>query len=120
MDRSRPLFARSLLPLLGVTALAGIAAVSGVAHADGPDPNPVPSFAPELGMNGKTEDNWTDESSWDVPGEYVIDARDDVSDSDLADIASKFDLVLRPTQLERETRIERTRMDAGKALRVVR
>ncbi len=120
MDRSRPLVARSLLPLLGVAALAGVAAVSGVAHADGPDPNPVPSFTAELGMNGKVADTWTNEASWDIPGEYVIDARDDVSDSDLADIAGRFDLVLRPTQLERETRIERASMDAAKALRVLR
>lgn len=119
MDRSRPLFARSLWPLVGVTAIAGIAALSGVARADGPTPTAVPSFTAELGMNGKTADAWTDESSWDVPGEYVIDAHDDVSDSDLADIASRFRLALRPTRLERETRIELARVDPTNAVHVL-
>jgi serine protease len=101
------------LPLLGLAAAASLLAGSRAARAD------EPSFPAELGTSGMAVQSWADESSWDVAGEYVVDAKDDVSDADLADIASKFGLKLHPTRLESETRIELTEMDAATAARVV-
>ncbi|MFO0586768.1 MAG: S8 family peptidase [Polyangiaceae bacterium] len=113
------MFGRSRLPWIGMAALAGIAALSGVARADGPAPSTGTDFAPELGTTGAVVQSWADESSWDEPGRYVIDAKDDVSDSDLADLASRFGLTFQPTQLERETRIELADIDPAKAARVL-
>lgn len=113
MDRSRPRFSRSLWPLLGLAGLAALVAGPGVARAEDP------AFVPELGTTGVAAQGWTEESAWDIPGQYVVDAKDDVSDSDLADLASKFHLTFHPTDLEAETRIELTEMDASTAARVL-
>jgi serine protease len=100
MDRSRPVFARScrpILPLVGLAIAAGVASAPGAARAQD---------IPELGMNGLAVDAWADESSWDIPGQYVIDGRDDLAESDVLSIAQGLGIQLTPTDLEKETRIE--------------
>lgn len=99
MDLPRLPFARASrwrLPLVGLAAAAGMA-ISGVAAAQD---------IPEAGVHGVVLDDWTDESSWDVPGQFVIDGRDDLEESDLLSIAEGYGLQLAPTDLEKETRIE--------------
>lgn len=103
MDRPRPLLDRSprrLLPLLGLAVVAGLATVPSVARAE--DPGAIP----ELGASGVAADTWTDEASWDIPGEYIVDGRDDLGESDVLSIADGLGIALRPTGLEKDTRIE--------------
>ncbi|KYF62038.1 serine protease [Sorangium cellulosum] len=47
-----------------------------------------------------------DETSYDIPGQIVVDARDDLDDSTLAALARDFSLRLFPTALASETRIQ--------------
>ncbi|KYF60951.1 serine protease [Sorangium cellulosum] len=47
-----------------------------------------------------------DETSYDIPGQIVVDARDDLDDSTLAALARDFSLHLFPTALASETRIQ--------------
>jgi serine protease len=47
-----------------------------------------------------------DESSYDIPGEIVVDARDNLDTGGLAALASEFGLRFTPTALASETRIE--------------
>lgn len=116
MDRSRLLSARSSRPLLsalGLATTAGLLAISGVARAD--DPGGIP----ELGTSGVSFEGWADESSWDIAGEYVIDARDDLDDSDILSIADGFGIALTPSDLEKDTRIEIATIAGDRARRVL-
>ena len=117
MVRSRPHFSRSLLPLVGLAGLLGIVAAPGVARAD--DPPSVPELGSDGAPRATSPSSWSDESSWDLPGQYIVDAKDDLSDSELADLASQFHLQFHPTDLEADTRIELTEMDRGTAARVL-
>ncbi|WP_437675579.1 S8 family peptidase [Sorangium sp. So ce131] len=56
---------------------------------------------PLLGMSSELE-----ETSYDIPGQIVVDARDDLDDGALAALASDFSLRLLPTALASETRIQ--------------
>jgi len=46
------------------------------------------------------------ESDWDIPGQIVVDARDDLGTSDIAALAADFGFSFVPTRLESSTRIE--------------
>src|SRR5262245_56929607 len=46
------------------------------------------------------------EDAWDIPGQIVVDARDDRDASPIAALASRFGLTFQPTGLEPNTRIE--------------
>lgn len=46
------------------------------------------------------------EADWDIPGQIVVDARDDLGTSDIASLASDFGFSFVPTRLESSTRIE--------------
>jgi serine protease len=47
-----------------------------------------------------------DEASYDIPGQIVVDARDDLDDGALASLARDFGLPFAPTALAAQTRIE--------------
>lgn len=121
MHRSRPLFVRSarrLLPLIGLAAFA--AALPEAARADEPAGNTRdPGTIAELGMSGAIVESWSDETVWDIPNEYVIDARDDLDDSDIKSIEDGLGLKLRPTDLEKETRIELADIPADRAAAIL-
>lgn len=92
-DRSH----RVLLKLSGFAA-AAIALAPSIAHAQEPT---IPN-------------EWTSESAWDVTGQFVIDGRDDLEESDLLSIEQGYGIDLQPTDLEKETRIELASLDAGR------
>jgi serine protease len=48
----------------------------------------------------------TGEAEWDIPGQIVVDARDDLSTSDISSLAADFGFSFVPTRLESSTRIE--------------
>ena len=52
-------------------------------------------------------------TDYDIPGQIVVDARDDLDASDLLSLASDFGLRLSPTRLEESTRIEIASVPAG-------
>jgi serine protease len=117
MDRSRPLLNRSsrpLLPLIGLAVVAGLTLPS-VARADNPGTAPAPDSEDVAPWAA----GWTDEASWDVPGEFVVDAKDDLEESDLLSIAGGLGLALRPTGLEKETRIELAHVAADRVASVL-
>jgi serine protease len=53
-----------------------------------------------------SESAWSDESSWDIPGEYVVDFRDETEPGVIASVMSSLGLTFRPSALEASTRIE--------------
>lgn len=48
----------------------------------------------------------TGEAEWDIPGQIVVDARDDLSASDISGLATDFGFSFTPTRLENSTHIE--------------
>lgn len=112
MDRPRPPFdrpSRALWPLAGAALAVGLL-VPGVAAAQS---------IPEAGTSGVIMDTWTDESSWDIPGAYVIDARDDLAESDILSLAQGYGLTFTPTDLEGETRIELAQIGRDRAAKLL-
>lgn len=96
----------------GARWLGGLALAAGLlaptaAMADDPTANDDPAS-----WSQSTVD-WSDEAAWDIPGRIVVDARDDRTSSQIADLASRFGLSFRPTGLEAETRIEIADVAAG-------
>ncbi|MCA9624224.1 MAG: peptidase S8 [Myxococcales bacterium] len=59
------------------------------------------------------ESAWNDESSWDIPGEYVVDFADDVEPGVIARALSGLGLTGKPTALFDETRIEIVKVPSG-------
>ncbi|RLB63340.1 MAG: peptidase S8 [Deltaproteobacteria bacterium] len=77
---------------LAVTALGALVLSATAAHAGGPsDP-------------GKA--SWTTESSWDIPGEYVVDFHDDIESSTIRTLLTSLGVTFRASVLEPATRIE--------------
>ncbi|MCC6556523.1 MAG: peptidase S8 [Polyangiaceae bacterium] len=60
-----------------------------------------------------------DESSYDVPGQIVVDARDDLDAGALAALAADFGLSFTPTALAPETRIEIAQVAPGSEAAVI-
>ncbi|WP_437896673.1 S8 family serine peptidase [Sorangium sp. So ce124] len=52
-----------------------------------------------------------DETSYDIPGQIVVDARDDLDDASLADLVRDFSLRVMPTALTSQTRIQIATVD---------
>lgn len=101
MDRSRLLSRSSrLLVSAGLVAAAGILSTPGAARAE------EPADIPTAMGSGVSFATWSSESDWDIPGEYVVDARDDLADSDIFSLADGLGLSFAPTDLEKKTRIQ--------------
>ncbi len=63
--------------------------------------------------------SWSDQRSWDIAGEYVVDFRDDAESSAIASFLSRLGLKFRPTGLEAETRIEIVSVARGRIANVL-
>lgn len=59
------------------------------------------------------------EDAYDIPGVYIVDAKDDVSESSIASLARDLHLAFQPTALEAETHEELVRIDPRDAARVL-
>lgn len=82
------------IPALLIAAAVGSTAAT--AHAEAHDPA---DRAPEI-------TTWTNESSWDIPGEYVIDFRDDVTMATIGGALSGLGIAaFEPAPLGEETRM---------------
>lgn len=79
--------ARRQRTLLGATALLTTLVVSHNASAEGPV-------------------NWTSESEWDIPGEYVVDFKDDTEVSKIESLMSSLGLSFHDSALASETKVE--------------
>ena len=114
MDRSRLLSRSSrLLVSAGLVAAAGILSIPGAARAEEPEASPA------IDVPGGSFEAWPSEAAWDIPGEYVIDARDDLDDSDILSIADGLGLSFAPTDLEKETRIQLARITGDRAAKIL-
>ena len=102
--RSLPRFSRGVPFLLFAAALA---AGGATAHAEAPVPmaaaptEPTALAADVAGL----ETGDLDESSYDIPGKLIVDARDDLDDGGITALARDFGLRFLPTALEAETRL---------------
>jgi serine protease len=63
-------------------------------------------LASSVAAAGDEEVPWSSESEWDIPGEYVVDFRDDVPDADISSMLSSLGVAYQPTELEAETNIQ--------------
>jgi len=63
--------------------------------------------------------SWSDQSSWDIAGEYVVDFRDDTESSAISSLLSRLGLKFRPSALEAETHIEIVSIARGKVASVL-
>ncbi len=103
--RSLPRFSRGVPFLLFAAALA---AGGATAHAEAPVPmaaaptEPTALAADVAGL----ETGDLDETSYDIPGKLIVDARDDLDDGGITALARDFGLRFLPTALEAETRAE--------------
>jgi serine protease len=60
-----------------------------------------------------------DESAWDIPGELVVDAKDDLDESGLLALARDFGLRFTPTALAGETKEEIAEVPAGRMAEMI-
>src|SRR5262249_14325374 len=94
--------------------------VSGASYADERRPESAATdkfFEPVAiadGPTGWVETGELEESAYDIPGEIVVDARDDLDGSSLRALAGDFGLSFSPTALENETKIEIAWVGAGR------
>jgi serine protease len=84
------------LAALVATSLVSSAAIAG-------EPPSAPDILPTP----------TDQSSWDVPGWYIIDGVDSLSQDEVNGLGAEYNLSLTPTALESETRIELAEIPAN-------
>jgi hypothetical protein len=103
--RSIPRFARCAPFLLLGAALLG---PSSLARADEPSPRDAIPFEPTaLAADvAGLETGDLDESAYDIPGQLIVDARDDLDAGAITALARDFGLHFTPTALEAETRGE--------------
>jgi serine protease len=109
--------------------LCSIALVGAALAASGPAWAQVPAAAPEKprvepvsqadGTPLGAEAGDLDASAYDVPGAIVVDARDDLDDAGLRDLATGLGLSFTPTALERETRVEIATVPEGRIASVL-
>jgi serine protease len=118
------------LPTLGLTLLAALAAGAlpgGAARADEPldatrdVARPIDQQAREpvavdgaLFATGELE-----ESAYDIPGELIVDVKDDVDEGAIASLLRGFGLNFRPTALESETKEQIVDVPAGQMAEVL-
>lgn len=110
-------------PLFAATFVAAALAASShhaiaqeVTRADGnpaprtgaPNDNRIESFEPVATvMAGDLPlTSAVGETEWDIPGQILVDARDDLSTSELSALAADFSFSFVPTRLEKSTHIE--------------
>src|SRR5437764_1195355 len=74
---------------LGGCAVLAALAAAGTARADEP-----------------VQERWQDQTTWDVPGQYVVDFQDDADESAIRALLGSLHVAFRPTALEPETHIE--------------
>ena len=104
-SRAVPVVVRSI-PLV---LLAACALVSGHAAADEPRAAQSPG---DLGEVAATADGAMfsttdlDAAAYDLPGQIIVDAKDDLDDAAIAGLARDFGLTFKPTALAGETREE--------------
>ncbi|MEP7125022.1 MAG: S8 family peptidase [Byssovorax sp.] len=110
-SRAVPVVVRSIPFVL----LAACALVSGHAAAEEPRNARPPG---DLGEPAATADEALfgaadlDATAYDIPGQIVIDAKDDLDDAAIAGLARDFGLAFRPTALAGETREELAAVNA--------
>jgi serine protease len=117
MLKPRPLSA--LTRSVPFALLAAASLVSGVAYAQDRRPASVgmDKFEPVAiaeGATGWVETGELDETSYDIPGQIVVDARDDLDSSALRALAGDFGLRFLPTALEPQTKIEIASVGVGR------
>ena len=106
---------KSSLTALGVSLLAAVVLHGGAARA-GDDRLPLPGDAPPRGeptAAGMLAESDLDEAADDIPGELVVDARDDMDESAIASMLHGLGLSFTPTALEAETKEEIVDVPAG-------
>jgi serine protease len=106
-----------------VTALAA-ALYGGTAAAEEPAPPPQLSLpsepvaaAPEWAFGLDAGD--LDETAYDIPGQFIVDARDDLDSPSLAALAADFGLRFAPTALEASTRTEIASAEPGRVAELI-
>src|SRR4051812_35829290 len=117
MLKSRPLSALTRSVPFALLAVAAL--LSGSASADegrGPAAPPVDAFEPVAAADagGLVESGDLEESSYDIPGQIVVDARDDLDPSALSALAGDFSLSFTPTALFAETKEEIASVPVGR------
>jgi serine protease len=90
------------VPLVAALSLS----VTGVAHAGGPAE--------------AAETTWTYESDWDIPGEWVVDFKDDVEPGAISTLLTQVGATFQPTWLEPDTRIQLVQAPLALAPEMVR
>lgn len=114
---TRPLRASAVL--LAAAAFLGAPAVALAQQPPGGPPGPEGPARPDTGEPTATSWDWPsgdgdlEESSWDIQGEILVDADDDLDPSAIADLAKAFGLTFTPTDLEAETKIEIAEVPVG-------
>ena len=102
---------RSLGPSLAAAGI--VAALASPALAQEPptgrpgvqrEPLFEPTAIGEQALGMETPD--LDEASYDIPGQFIVDARDDLGSGDILKLAGELGLGFTPTSLEAETRIQ--------------
>jgi serine protease len=83
--RSLPILAAGTLTLLGLLT-----------------PSPAAAGEPA----GDPSSRWDEESSWDIPGEYLVDFEDGAERAAIDGLLASLGVGFRPTELEASTRIE--------------
>jgi serine protease len=103
----------SLLGVLAMGVLPG-----GAARAGDDKPGQAPPLGEPIAAGMLTESE-VDESADDVPGELVVDARDDVDEGAIASMIHGLGLSFHPTALEAETKEEIVDVPAGQMAEVM-
>ncbi len=104
-SRAVPVVFRSI-PFALVAAcafLSGHAAAEGPRDARAPGDLGEPTAFADEATNGATD---LDPTAEDIPGQILVDAKDDLDDAALANLASDFGLSFKPTALAAETKAE--------------
>jgi serine protease len=104
-SRAVPFVVRSIpLVLLAACALvSGHAAAEEPRNARSPGDLGEPAATADEAMFSATD---LDATAYDIPGQIIVDARDDLDDAAVADLARDFGLTFKPTALAGETREE--------------
>ncbi len=111
-SRAVPVVVRSIpFALLAACALlSGHAAAEEPRNARSPGDLGEPAATADEAMFGRAD---LDATAYDIPGKIIVDAKDDLDDAAIADLARDFGLAFRPTALAGETRAELAEVSVG-------